>query len=172
AFLIALAPLADRVEVLEREPRRIDDAVAARAGRIGTMRLDLLAQRLGLHGARLVALLERRHVWRRRNGRRVEKRAEDVLPAVHRRCSGGDRGERQDAALAEQSETIRIRQLHLAETLAVDAGNTVVLREALVEERVVGVQQLEHAVVLAQDVAEEHFRFAPEGTGGVVVELW
>ena len=45
------------------------------------------------------------------------------------------------------------------------------LREPLVQERVVGVQQLHRAAVVAQDVAEKHFGFAAEALADVVVEI-
>ena len=58
-----------------------------------------------------------------------------------------------------------------AEAAAVDVRNAVVLREPLVEERVVGLQQVEHAAVLAQDALEEQLRLLPERLPQVVVEV-
>ena len=46
-----------------------------------------------------------------------------------------------------------------AEAAAVDVRDAVVLGEALVQERVVRLQQVEHAAVLAQDALEEQLRF-------------
>ena len=54
---------------------------------------------------------------------------------------------------------------------AVDVRNAVVLRQTLVHERVVGVEQIQHAAVLAQDAFEQHLRFALEGLAQVVVEI-
>ena len=45
------------------------------------------------------------------------------------------------------------------------------LRQPFVDERVIGVQQFERAAVVAQDVAEQHFRLAPEAFADVVVEV-
>ena len=73
--------------------------------------------------------------------------------------------------MAEQAEPVRIGELHLAEARAVDAGDAVVPRQPLVDERVVGAQQLQRAAVLAQDVREEQLGFAAEGLADVVVEV-
>ena len=46
-------------------------------------------------------------------------------------------------------------------SVAVDVRDAVVLRQPLVDERVVGGQQLEHAAILANDALEEELRLAP-----------
>ena len=58
-----------------------------------------------------------------------------------------------------------------AEAAAVDVRDAVVLREPLVEERVVRLQQVEHAAVLAQDALEEQLRLLAERLPQVVVEV-
>ena len=45
------------------------------------------------------------------------------------------------------------------------------LRQPLVDERVVGVQQVEHAAILAHDAVEEQLGLALEGLPQVVVEV-
>ena len=67
-FAIFRAPGADRIEVLEREAQRIDDAVAGVAGRVLAVSDHALA-----HGLRQAArvFLERFHAWRRSGGRRA-----------------------------------------------------------------------------------------------------
>ena len=53
------------------------------------------------------------------------------------------RGDRQDAALPEDAAARAVgRQRDAAEVAALDAGDAVVLRQPLVEERVVGGEQL------------------------------
>ena len=53
----------------------------------------------------------------------------------------------------------------------VDALDPVVLRQPLVEERVVAVEQLQQAAVLPHDVLEEHLRLAPHGPPEVAGQL-
>ena len=48
---------------------------------------------------------------------------------------------------------------HAAELRAVDVRDAVVLGQALIQERVVGVQQIEQAAVLADDAVDEQRRF-------------
>src|SRR5262245_63659115 len=45
------------------------------------------------------------------------------------------------------------------------------LRQPLVDERVVGAQQLCRTAVVAQDVAKKHLGLAPEALTGVVIEV-
>ena len=57
------------------------------------------------------------------------------------------------------------------EAAAVDVRNAVVLGEPLVDEGVVGAQQIEHAAILAHDALEEQLGLPPEGLPQVVVEI-
>ena len=58
----------------------------------------------------------------------------------------------QDRPLPEEAATHAVRwQRHPPEAFAVDAGDVVVPGEPLVEERIVGVQQVEHAAILADE---------------------
>src|SRR5207244_6381978 len=57
------APLADRVEVLERESERVHRRMTCRAGGIFPVLLEPLAYRCGL--AVLAAIFQARHIWRR-----------------------------------------------------------------------------------------------------------
>ena len=63
---------------------------------------------------------------------------------------------------------VRIRDAPVV--AAVDARDAVVPRQAVVQERVVGRQQLQHAAVGAHLAVEEQLRFAPECFSEVVVE--
>ena len=53
-------------------------------------------------------------------------------------------------------------QRHAAELAAVDVRNPVVARQPLVDERVVGVEQVEDAAVFAHDALEEQLRLGAE----------
>ena len=57
------------------------------------------------------------------------------------------------------------------EVAALDVGNAVVPREPLVDERVVGAQQVEHVAVLAHDAVEEQLGFPAKRLPQVVVEI-
>ena len=73
--------------------------------------------------------------------------------------------------MAEQPAARLIRDGHLAEVAAVDVGDPVVLRQPLVDERVVGRQELGDAAVLAHDVLEQELGLAPHRLPQVVVEI-
>ena len=101
----------------------------------------------------------------RRIGRTdVEERLEEPLATLDRRRAADVRRDRQQRALAEQpAPHVQLRpQRHAAELRSVDVGNPVVLREPLVDERVIGRQQIEDAAVFVNDAAEEQLDFAPE----------
>ena len=167
--LVVCAPLPDGVEVLQREADGIDVAMARAAHRIGAMPFELLAH--GRWPILVRALLEIRHDGRRRQRRRVQQIRDDVLPAQHGRGARGDRGHRQDAAVAQQAAPIRIRHRHAPEARAVDPADAVVPRQPLVDERVVGIQQIERAAVLAHDAREQQLGFAAQRLADVVVEV-
>ena len=78
---------------------------------------------------------------RRRRRRCAQQVLEHPLAAQHDRGAVGIRRHGQDAALPEQAAAVRIGQRHAAELRAVDARDTVVLRQALVDERIVGVSR-------------------------------
>src|SRR5690606_25789334 len=102
---------------------------------------------------------ERRHVRRRRWGRRAEQVLEDPLAADDRRGAVGIRSDRQYAAVAEEPATRVVgRQPHAPEVRTLDVRDAVVARDALVQERVIGAQQIERTAVLAHDAAEEKLR--------------
>ena len=165
------APRAGDVEVLEREAQRIDHAVARVAARVVAMLLHALARRQHLAAfVRLHRIVERRHVGRRRRRRRCQQHFHHPLAALHRRGAIGDRGQRQDAALAEQAAAIR-RQRHALERVAGDVRDVVVNRQPLVHERVVGGQQIEQAAILAHDRIEEELGLLLHRLGERVVVL-
>ena len=136
------APRAGDVEVLERQADRIDHAVARRARRVRAVLLHALAHRAQPAVFRLRRRFEVRHVRRRRRRRRAEQHFHHPLAAQHRRGAIGVRRQRQDAAVAEQAAPPRVRIRHLAELVADDVRDAVVLREPLVDERVVGREEI------------------------------
>ena len=66
--------------------------------------------------------------------------------------------------------TLSGRQRHAPELRAVNVRHAVVLRQALIEERVVGPQQVEHAAVLLDDALEKELGLLTEGPPQIVVE--
>ena len=80
---------------------------------------------------------------RRRRHRRAEQVLENPLAALHRRRAVAGRRDRQDAAVTEQPAARAVGQRDAPEAAAADVGDAVVPREPLVDERVVGVEQIE-----------------------------
>src|SRR5205814_7324568 len=110
--------------------------------------------------------------WRGRWGRRAENILQDPFPADHRRSPVRTRGIRQNRALSEQPATRAVGgKQSPPESFGVHARNPVVPGQTLVEERIVGVQQVEHAAILADDTVEEQLRLALEGLTQIVVEV-
>ena len=164
-------PAADRVEVLQREPERIDAAMARRA-RPDCCDARAISSRIVCAWPPALVLLERRHIGRRRRRRHAEDVLEDPFAAAHRRGARGVRRHRQNAALPEQAAALAVlRQRDAPEPIAVDVRNAVVPGEPLVEERVVGVEQVEHAAVFLDDALEEQLGLAAERLPQVVVEV-
>src|SRR5688572_27992197 len=117
---------------------------------------------------------ERRHVREQRRRRRSKEIVENPLAPNYRRGPRRIGGHRQDAAVPQQPAPLPlklIRKRDLAEMAAVNVRNSVMLREALVHERVVGAKQVSEAAVFAQDALDEKFRLLSEGLPEVVVEV-
>src|SRR5262245_33813135 len=62
-------------------------------------------------------------------------------------------------------------QRHAAESASVDVGDSVVLCQAFIQERVIRADQTEHAPILAQYAVEEQFGLLSEGLSQVIVEV-
>ena len=60
---------------------------------------------------------------------------------------------------------------HAAEAAAVDVRDSVVPGEPLVDKRVVGIQQIDHAAVLVDDALDEQLGFFAESLPQIVVEI-
>ena len=97
---------------------------------------------------------------------------EDEEPALHGRGPVGIRGDREHGPLRQHSAARAPGgQCHPAHLVALDALDPVVLRQPLVEERVVAVDQLEQAAVVPHDVLEEHLGFPPHRPPQVAGQL-
>src|SRR6185369_13959433 len=106
--------------------------------------------------------------WRRS----AENILEDPFPANHRRGPIGTRGARQNRALTQQTAAHTVfRQRHPPESFAKHAWNSVVPGETFVQERVVGIQQIEHAAIFAEDAFKKQRRLAFEGLAQIVVKV-
>ena len=74
--------------------------------------------------------------------------------------------------MAEQAPALlAVRQRDAPEPRPVDAGDAVVACEPLVDEGVVGVEQIQHAAVLVQGAGQEQRGLLPERLDQVVVEV-
>ena len=93
-------PDTNGVEILERQPDRVHDPVAARALRVGAVLFHPRS-----HGLRRPGRLlgERRHDGRRRRRRRADQVVENPLSAYDGRRAIRVRRHEQNAALAEQT---------------------------------------------------------------------
>ena len=120
--LILGPPLADHVEVLEREANRVH--VRWQLAQAGLVRCRSICSRIVSRCAAPVGL--QRGVQVRRRGRR--RRADDVfehpLPTQDRRCCRRVRRREQDRALAEKAAARRVLHLHAAEPAAEDISGS------------------------------------------------
>ena len=141
-------PLAECIEVLEREAERIHPHVADGARRVLPVRFHLLPDRhrLGV-GA---ALIQQRDVGWRRRRRCAEDVVEQPAAAQHRRRAVRIRRDGQDAALTEQPAPHAVGEGDAPEVAAVHVRDPVVAGEPLVHERVVRGDQIDDAAILAQ----------------------
>src|SRR5581483_1504612 len=109
---------------------------------------------------------------RRWRGRRsAQQILQNPFPALHHRSPVGVGGDRQDAALAQQSSPVRVGKLDAAELRPVHVRYAVVFRKALVDVRIVSPEQIEHAPVLAQDAGKKQLGFLLEGASKALVEF-
>ncbi len=132
------------------------------------MRFELLAHRRGRANRLFV---EVGHVGGGRGRRRVEQVVQDPLAAQHRRGPRGIGGHGQHAALRQHSAARRAGQVHAAEFRSGHARDAVMAREALVEERIPGVDEIEDAAVFTDHVVQEELRLAAHRDAQVVFEV-
>src|SRR4030095_1174942 len=82
------------------------------------------------------------------------------------------RGGHQNRAFAEQPAANAVRrQGHTLEARALHTGDAIVPGEALVQERVIGVEQVSDWTILANEAAKEQVHFLLERLAQVVVEM-
>ena len=106
-----------------------------------------------------------------RGARRSQEDVQNPGAADHGRRPVRERGESQDAPLAEKPSAVLVGHGYATKAIADYVRNPVVLRQALVDERVVRGEQIEDAAVLADDAVEEELRLPPHGHRQVVVPI-
>ena len=110
-------------------------------------------------GDRLLVFLQLLDVRRRRWWWRAEDLLEDPLTTHHGRGAGGVGSNRQDAGMGQDAASAAaLGQAHPLEFRPLHIIDAVVLGQALIEVGEVGVDQLQHAPVLAHQGAKKHFR--------------
>src|SRR5262249_44667176 len=162
-------PLRCDVEVIERQADGIHHSMARSASGIRAMYLHPLTRRQHLAAFGFFSLLQVRYVWWRWRWWRAEKYFHHPLSSKHRRGTVRKGREDQYAALAEQASPLVVRIFHAAKMRSSDVGNSIVLREALVGERVVGGEKLEDASVLTNEVVEEQLGLASHRISEILV---
>ncbi len=112
-----------------------------------------------------------RHVGGRLGRGRVEQVVENPLAAQHRRGARGVRRDGQHAALREHAGTRQPRQLHPAQLGPRHVGNPVMPRQALVDEGILPVDEVQNAAVFANHVGDERLGLAPHREPQIVFEI-
>ncbi len=163
------APCADSVEVFQREAERVHEVVADRAGRIPAMLFHTLSHRAWSHTC--VVLFQRGYVRRRGRHGSSENVLQKPLAAQHGRRSRRVRRDGENAALPQQAAPLLARNGHATKVAAVYVRDSVVPRQAFVDERIIGVQKIERAAILAHDAVEEHLGLLSESLSQIVVEV-
>src|SRR5439155_22917020 len=103
---------------------------------------------------------------------RAEQVIEDPFAAQHRRRASGIRGDRKDAAVAQEPRSLgAVLERDAAKAVAVHAGNPIVLRQTFIHEGVVGRQRLEDAAIAPNLTLEEQLGLASEGLAQVLVKV-
>src|SRR5262249_38139745 len=130
----------------------IDGGMAAGANRIAAVQFHPLANRLRLNLVvrRQVGHIRRR--WRRRGSQQI---FENPLSTLDGRRAIWLGGHSEDARLTQQPSSLRIGQCQAPEPGAVNPWDPVVLRQTVVEERVIRGEQIENAVILAKLAREK-----------------
>ena len=169
-----VAPPAVRRQVLEGEADRVHEPVATGAGSTVAVPGHLLAQRR--HAIRPVVrrVLQCGHVGRRFRRGSAEHVFQDPHTPLDRRGPVVlHPGDRQEAALAQQpAAAVEVRaEPPAAEMRAVDVRDAVVLRQSLVQERVVGGHQVDDVAVLAEHALEQQLGLARERLAQLVVPV-
>ncbi len=109
-------------------------------------------------------------VRRRRRRGRAQQLVQHPRSPQYRRRAVAIRSPQQHRALAQQARALFFGQRDLAELGADDAGDAVVASQLVIQERVVGGQEIHHAAVFQKDAADESFRFLREIVPQLFVE--
>ena len=142
--------------------------VTGGAGRVGPVLLHPLPQGSGQRGGRgILQFRDVRRGWRGRSGEQV---LQDPLSPLHRTRPRRVAGDRQDARLPEQAPPPFGVDRDADQGVARHARNAVVLRQPLVDEGVVRIEELEQAAVLPHDRPEELLGLPAHRSSQVVVE--
>ena len=166
--LAVLVPVgAHAVEMFEGEPDGVHAGMAARAHGVFPVLLHALAQG-ALQG---LAGLQRRDVRRRRRRRGGQQVFQHPLAPLHRGGAVGVGGDGEDAALREQALPLRAGERDLAELLAGDPGQAVVLGQPLIDEGVIGGEEVDDRPVLLEDVPEELLRLRAHVAAQLLAEV-
>ena len=127
--------------------------MADRAGRIEPVLFEPLPERAG-QGS-ISATIEVRHIRRRRRGRGAKKLLENPFPPENRRGPGGIGGQRQNAALGQNPPARGAFHRDPLELLAADTFDPVVASQPSIDPGKVGVDEFQHAAILAHDVGKK-----------------
>ncbi len=171
---IDFAPTPCHIEILQRQAGRIDQTVTRLAGRVRTVQFQP-----GTYGLRRLAQMDRQicvHAGRRLGGRAAHDPIEHPGATQHWRGTVAVGGPQQHGPFAEQPPAILVLKRHAPELRSKYAGNAVLLRERLVDEGVVGVEEIQHAAILEQHAGQEEPDFSLEiaahrGIEGPIVGL-
>ncbi len=146
-------PASRHIEILERQSGRVDQAVTRPAG--GVLAVQLQPR---THGLGRLAQMDRQiriHAGRRRSGRGAQDPVEHPGTPQHRGGAVAIGGAQQHGSLAKQPPTILVLERHPPELRAVHALDVVLAGERLIDEGVIGIEQVEHAAILEQHAGQE-----------------
>ena len=167
ACLVVISPLADRVEIFEA-PGRWDRLLR------GTVCRSLCCGAVPAVRARSSAAHRPASTgpspWSGGggDGRRAHQLVQHPRSAQHRGSPVAIRGSHQNCAFAQQAPARRIRQSHAPELRAKDGSDPVVPRQTLIEESVIGGQQIDHAAIFEENAADKQFGFGWQSPFAVV----
>ena len=163
ARFVNSSPRTDGIELFEREAKRIDHRVTTRTAWIRPVLCQPLPNRRR-RDVRLHFREVRVDAGRRRGRGQPENVVQQEFAAQHRRGAIGIGRRRQQRPVREEATSlIGIGERHAPEATAVDSRNSVVPRQPFVDERVVGVEQLDDAAIFPECARDEELGLALEG---------
>lgn len=148
------SPVSNGIEILECDSPRIDFGVTRLTGGVVSMILDALLQsELGDLG---IGKIDLRNGWRWRRWRIVQQTFEhpDATLEWMRILSIGIH--RQQPGLSHQAAApVPGFQLHASKMVSKDVGQAIVTGKSLIGDRVISMNEIQHAVVVLQDFMKE-----------------